>query len=160
MTSLNPSLRLALINKAKVKKNLLEKGFTLIELMITVAVVGLLSGIAIPQFLNYQETAKAKAAAGEVTRLAGPCSNAKAIKDVYPPDYTGSAAVIASANCSEANQDTDIVFTSQYSGLEGDRCGTFELTADGKVCETTVAGGSGLITYDEVDTPAGVTPTP
>jgi type IV pilus assembly protein PilA len=58
MTSLNPSLRLALINKAKSKKNLLQKGFTLVELMVVVAIVGVLSAIALPSFLN--QTAKAK----------------------------------------------------------------------------------------------------
>ena len=58
MTSLNPSLRLALINKAKSKKSLLQKGFTLVELMVVVAIVGILSAVALPSFLN--QTAKAK----------------------------------------------------------------------------------------------------
>ena len=58
MTSLHPSLRLALINKAKSKKTLLQKGFTLVELMVVVAIVGILSAVALPSFLN--QTAKAK----------------------------------------------------------------------------------------------------
>ena len=58
MTSLNSKLQLALLNRKK-GRNLLEKGFTLVELMIVIVIVGVLSSVALPNFLN--QTAKAKA---------------------------------------------------------------------------------------------------
>ena len=55
---MNSRLQLALLNRKK-QRNLLEKGFTLVELMIVIVIVGILSGVALPSFLN--QTAKAKA---------------------------------------------------------------------------------------------------
>ena len=57
MASLNSRLQLALLNRKK-GRNLLEKGFTLVELMIVIVIVGVLSSVALPNFLNQTQKAK------------------------------------------------------------------------------------------------------
>lgn len=61
MTTLNSRIQLAMLNRKK-SKNILQKGFTLVELMIVIVIVGILSAVALPNFLN--QTAKAKAVEG------------------------------------------------------------------------------------------------
>ena len=48
-----------------------QKGFTLIELLLVLAIIGIISAIAIPALLGQRERAKAKAVQGNVDAVAG-----------------------------------------------------------------------------------------
>ncbi len=61
-STLRPQMQTALMRQlgksSSRKKNLLQKGFTLVELMIVIVIVGILSAIALPNFLSQSSKAK------------------------------------------------------------------------------------------------------
>ncbi|RKG54690.1 pilin [Acinetobacter cumulans] len=78
-----------------------QKGFTLIELMIVVAIIGILAAIAIPQYQNYiakSQVSRAVAELGAIKTAFEDClNNGKTAASACDLGYTGSSIMSLSA---------------------------------------------------------------
>ena len=71
----------------------IQCGFTLIELVVVIVILGVLSAVALPKFVNLSGEASTAAAAGVVASL----SSASAIN--YAAKKAGNASAVTVANC-------------------------------------------------------------
>ena len=125
-STLRPQLQSALMRRLSKtsagKKNALQQGFTLVELMIVIVIVGILSAVALPNFLN--QTAKAKATEC-TTKFGGMLSQIAAEAQISTTDATTLATSLVtdgdtnSAICDfaiTAPTGTDTIYTGTVTG--------------------------------------------
>ena len=74
-----------------------ERGFTLIEIMIVVAIIALLAAIAIPNVLRGRTTANEAAAVGNMRALISSAEMARSVNQNYPSGITWQATMYDAA---------------------------------------------------------------
>ena len=112
-----------------------SKGFTLIELMIVVAIIGILAAIAIPNFLRFQ--LKAKSSEGKVNIAA-----IRTAEVAYQSEFATYVAAAASPSGVPTNK---VDFTDTDASTTGAGFNTIGWSPEGKVYfsyATTIAANS------------------
>jgi len=123
----------------------IQKGFTLIELMIVVAIIGILAAVAIPQYQDY--TVKAKLS--KVTGIAAPLKTALALYNQEQGGFPITADPWATIGLSAAPSPTNEVTTIAWTGADnvakaggtGPTAGTGIALTLGNIRTTTVDTG-------------------
>lgn len=86
-----------------------QKGFTLIELMIVVAIIGILAAVAIPQYQNY-------IAKSQVSRVMGEAGAIRTAADTCIQDGKSAVGAASAANCDPQATGSNLVDGASQTG--------------------------------------------
>ena len=119
-----------------------NSGFTLVELLIVVAIIGILAAIAIPQFAAYRAKAYCSAAKSDLANYA-------IAQEAYFTDYN---AYSTAATLTGFTASTGVTLGTPTTAATG-----FTVTAQHTQCQQGSTGGTtGIYTWDS--TTGGLTP--
>jgi type IV pilus assembly protein PilA len=125
-----------MLKKLNKKKN--QKGFTLVELLIVIAIIGILAAIAIPQFGSYRAKAY-------MTQVRSDVKNAYTAATAYFADNPAATALVTGDLTSNGYRATPPVTvtvgtgnasTFTLSGASTQCNGTYVMTANGAISDS------------------------
>jgi type IV pilus assembly protein PilA len=128
---------------------MMQKGFTLIELMIVVAIVGILAAIALPAYQDYTVRAKVSEGLGMADAAKTSVGEFRISMDRWPSNAPTAGIstsigtdIVQSMGVGNANGQVTVTFATTLKGKDGKTKATSDLTFTGSV------NSSNIVTWD------------
>jgi general secretion pathway protein G len=133
------------------RRTLKQRGFTLIEIMVVVVIMGILAAIVVPNVMGRVDEAKVKAARTDIAQLMGALKVYKLHNSRYPTTEQGLQALLTKPTSGPSTSGWNGPYIEKLAkdpwgnpyqylspGLHGGEAEVFSLGADGQ------PGGTGL----------------